>query len=503
MLEKYKYNNVKTHYWIIVVLISLFVLLNVATSAIRIGYKFEIDYNEGFNVYTSIKAASGKNLYDSKENEWTPNNYPPISFYVVGFISKILGHPLIIGRTTSLISLLFIAICVGIVVTKLGGTAYDAVFSGVFCLGLFTTYANHIVGMNDPQMLGQLFSMIGLMIYLSNRSNNINLFFAAFFFCLGFFTKHNLVAIPAAVIIDIMLRSRKDLIIVLSYVSFISLCSILLIMHMSGSNFINEVFLVETSRIYSIRRLIDRTMNLGHDLQIPLIAILPVIIISFKQKPLRIISFYFAVSFALGMYFSGGSGTDINMFFDVFLSIAIASGINILFFRNHLLGKFKYSRFVYCIIPVILSIGIMMKLPNYGFTINKYFTFINKENIFLEDAAFIESQPGSAICESNLMCYFGGKKFEYDPFPVQQALLAGKYDERKIIKRLESGDIRVVQLKNNTDYISSTTINNEAIRIKGRFTENILNTIRKNYLLVRKTENGMFYIFQNRDIGLY
>ena len=70
--------------WLSLSIVVLVISLTLAVPVMRIGFNFAIDYNEGWNVYHSIRAAAKEVLYDNKINEWTPINYPPLSFYVVG-----------------------------------------------------------------------------------------------------------------------------------------------------------------------------------------------------------------------------------------------------------------------------------------------------------------------------------------------------------------------------------------------------------------------------------
>ena len=145
-----------------------------------------------------MRAISGEVLYDS-ENELTPVNYPPVSFYIVGSVGRVLGSPLVAGRWISLLSLLLVSLGAALAVYRLTGKTDDAAFTGLFCMALFLLYATSYVGMNDPQLLGHVFQVIGLLLYIQNPSKHYKLFTIALFLCLGVFTKHNLVALRVIV----------------------------------------------------------------------------------------------------------------------------------------------------------------------------------------------------------------------------------------------------------------------------------------------------------------
>jgi 4-amino-4-deoxy-L-arabinose transferase-like glycosyltransferase len=170
-----KIKNIQLVWWFSLGLLTLTVLLLLITPVLCLGLKFSINSNEGWNAYHALEVVSGELLYD-KRNEWTPVNYPPVSFYIIGSIGRLLGEPLFAGRYISFLSLLLISLCVGYAVKKLGGKVYDAVFSGTFCIGLFAGFSQDYVGMNDPQMLGHIIILGGLLIYLQNSAKDRKIF---------------------------------------------------------------------------------------------------------------------------------------------------------------------------------------------------------------------------------------------------------------------------------------------------------------------------------------
>lgn len=494
ILSQYKSEIADRIYWINILLITVIVLLSIIPYLIRIGYNFEINYNEGFNVFNSVKVESGGVLYDSKENVYRTVNYPPLSFYIIGYINNIVGNPLIVGRSISLLSLFLISICVAVAVIKLGGAVYDAVFTGIFCIALFTTYASSYVGMNDPQILGHLFEMAGLLLYLDSRSKNVNIFLVALLFSLGIFTKHNLIALPIAVAFDLFYQSRRDFIKYIIYCLTIGLFFVCIVSVISGYDFINEVFLVESSRIYSIRKMIFKTTDLVYYFQIPFLVTLLLILYNFREINFRIISIYYLLSLAIGIYFSGASGININIFFDLFISMAISSGMMLCYYRKHIINMFNYSKIIYLFLPIILFFGILIKLPeNIITTYNGYSLFIEKERKYQEDALFLKTQPDPVLCESILLCYFGNKKYEYDSFWIRQSILSGKINEEKILSLIENGYFSIVQTNKKANNYMKNSMEYGPIISYGRFTVNIMTALNNHYVLIRETDGRVFY----------
>ena len=74
----------------------------------------EIQNNEGWNAYFADAAMAKVPLYPSPDQLIT-NNYPPLSFYLVGSVGRLVGDSLLAGRLLSLVAV--IAIATAIVLT--------------------------------------------------------------------------------------------------------------------------------------------------------------------------------------------------------------------------------------------------------------------------------------------------------------------------------------------------------------------------------------------------
>jgi hypothetical protein len=485
--------------WISLLIVVLIISLTLVLPVMRIGFNFSIDYNEGWNVYHSIRAAANEVIYDNESNEWTPINYPPLSFYVVGNVGKLFGSPLRAGRYISLVSLLVISLIVGATVFRFGGERYDALFASFFCVGLFSIYATHYVGMNDPQMLGHVFQIVGLFFYVKRSKKKFNLFLVALFCSLGLYTKHNLITLPVAVILDLLLKDRKRFFEFNIYFAFIMISFLFAVYTFSGPDFVAQLLSMESSRGFSIAKVSYTITALGKNLQIPLICILPLVFFHLKKADFRIISLYTLVGLTTGSYFSGGSGVDINIFFDAFIGISINAGILLSYLRHGLGVYMKYPNLVYCVLPIILCFGMFMDARGKIVRRSTYSRFAEQERAFLEDAEFITEWPGPALCENILLCYYAGKEFQYDPFNVSELIAAQKMEESKVLSRLESGYFAIVQVNKEIEkrYLTSTSYG--PVRSHGRLSENSQIALGKHYILCHKSKNGAFYLFRKLE----
>ncbi|WP_152536136.1 hypothetical protein [Mesorhizobium loti] len=97
----------------------------------RAFLNIEIDTNEGWNAYYADAAMGRMPLYASA-HQLIANNYPPLSFYIVGGLGRLIGDPVLAGRLLSLAAVLVIALGVFRAVRLLGGDATSASVGALF-----------------------------------------------------------------------------------------------------------------------------------------------------------------------------------------------------------------------------------------------------------------------------------------------------------------------------------------------------------------------------------
>src|SRR5207237_8082422 len=73
----------------------------------------EIENNEGRNAYFADAAMGKMPLYPSADQLIT-NTYPPLSFYIVGLVGRLVGDPVLAGRLLSLVAVVAIATAIAL-----------------------------------------------------------------------------------------------------------------------------------------------------------------------------------------------------------------------------------------------------------------------------------------------------------------------------------------------------------------------------------------------------
>jgi len=75
----------------------------------RLPMRVPLNYNEGWNAYHAAQAMSGTPLYPPADSLLS-NNYPPLSFYIVGIAGRVVGDNVIAGRLVAFASFLTVGL---------------------------------------------------------------------------------------------------------------------------------------------------------------------------------------------------------------------------------------------------------------------------------------------------------------------------------------------------------------------------------------------------------
>ena len=156
-----------------------------------------INYNEGWNAFHTQRLMSGGPLYPPVDSGVT-SNYPPLSFYVVGALGRLIGDYVFAGRTVALASEAVVAVNVAIVARRLGaGPAFAAIAGLLFALFAQIHFSDY-TAMDDPQWLGHALQTTALVLLLRDGGTVSlgRLAAAAALLLLGGLVKQNLVALP-------------------------------------------------------------------------------------------------------------------------------------------------------------------------------------------------------------------------------------------------------------------------------------------------------------------
>jgi hypothetical protein len=469
-----------------------------AGNLLSIGFTFEENYNEGWNVYNAQRVIAHELIYD--DNYWRVNNYPIFSFLVVAGLNYVIDNLLLSGRIIALVSFISVGFLAGVAIQRFGGDRVDAVFGGGCALGFCFLVAPAWVAVDDPQTLGEAIMLSGLVSYISRPPDGLNLLRTAFLVVLGGFIKHNIVAIPLAITFDLAIRSPRRLLVWCVFCAGLVAGCLLLTHLVAGGSFIDHLLSPRICTWYSARYHLIKYLRLS---QFPL-ALVILFARAIFSGDRRILAYYGILSIISATIASSFEGTSYNMFQDAAAFLAVAAGVMLRELRSRMIvGALTHERvakLALSLAPLLLAQPILARSPQAFVQIYHVDGLLDTdrrtEQSFLAEVKYISEKHGLAVCESLLLCYFAGQPFTIDPFNSRQFILAGRLDQYGLIQRIATKEFAVVQLRADIcDDLEADSCHILHYRRKfSRFTDDVLYAVDRHYRIAWRSHDGTFYV---------
>ena len=407
---------------------------------IRAFWDFEIDFNEGWNGYFQLRAMAGQPLY-SGYPEYFANNYPPLSFYLVGAAGQLVGDPVLAGRLVSLAALGAIAWASGSIVRAAGGGKWERLLTIATCVLLFAAFATDYLGMNDPQLLAQAFATAALAVHLGGPPSTRRTLLTALLVTVSVMTKHNLVLVPLLITGDVLVRGtgRQRATWIASGI-VLALASAGLLWAVAGSA---PFAMILAPRSWDVDRAFLFTVEILARYQAPIAIVGAGLYAARRRRPAGVILTYLVGAIALGAAWSGGAGTDINVFFDISIALGIGVGLALLELRERGLEPRLLAGFA-----LLANAGALFFAPQAlgRFGVDMAGEMSDRARLFAEDTAYLAAKPGQALCQSQLLCLRAGKPMFYDSFNATQAMRFRTLPKNTLTGMLARHEIAVVQI---------------------------------------------------------
>jgi hypothetical protein len=479
-------------------LVLIYAVILMAGDLLSIGFFFEKNYNEGWNVYNAQRLIDHEVIYDA--DYWRVNNYPILSFVAVAGVNTVVHDLLLSGRIISLVSLFAIGVLAGAAVRRFDGDPVDAVFGAGCALGFYYLVAPAWIAADDPQTLGEALMLAGLVSYISAPSSRLALLRTALLLTLGGFVKHNLVAIPLAITIDIVIRSPRRLPFWLCCCAGLGIACLGVTYLVGGGTFIDHLLSPRVFAWHHARYHLMKYLRLG---EIPL-AVVVVFARAIFSRERRVLAVYGVMTIMTATIFSGFEGSSYNMFQDSAVFLAIAAGVALHEVRRHLttgvFAHYRAARVALAVAPLLLAQPILGRSPQVFAQVYHAGDLLENdrrtEQSFLAEAEYISKRQGQAICESLLLCYRAGQPFTLDPFNSRQFILAGRLDQGELIRRVAAREFAVVQLRadicDDPKTVTCHILHDPRKFI--RFTDEVLYAVDRYYRIGWRSQDGTFYI---------
>ena len=428
----------------------------VLRDAFAIGAHVPLDPNEGWNAYLARAAISGGPLYPQG---LMTNNYPPLSFYVVGALSTITGDPIVAGRLVSLIA--FFALAGGIVVClrEMGADVLASLFGALFFAASLLISANY-VAINDPQLLGHALQLAGLSLLLPARRD---ILFAAMLMAAGLFIKHNLLALPLASLFWLWRQNRSEA--AQFGIALLILCfaGLALTRFFLDANLLTAL---NSPRAWALPNFLAGAAHFAGWAGGAVIAAAALAWARPKDEAVRLVALYAGVALLLGAVFSFGDGVDANIFFDAAIALGLTVGLAML----HLPVRWTGLAALGLAAPVAICLARSYAAANFPYS-----------EVFArevpQDIAFIKIHPGPALCQNLTLCYMAGKEQPVDVFNLSQAIKTHARSDADLIGLINQRHFGAVVVDSLKDFSLGA---------------NVKTALLAQYRVAREDDNGLF-----------
>ncbi|HUO94442.1 MAG TPA: glycosyltransferase family 39 protein [Rhizomicrobium sp.] len=392
-----------------------------------IGLRVPLDPNEGWNAYLAAAALAGHPLYPDAQ-AYLVNNYPPLSFYLVGALGKLVGDAIVAGRVLSLFA--FFALIAGVfqAVRAMKGCTGGALLAG-FLLAAWLIVGSDYVGMDDPQLLGHALQIAALLLVLKRSPNDIA---GAALFALALFVKHNLVAMPVAAGVWLLMEDRRRAWRFIGSGAVFLFVGLALFRIVYGTSLLAHLM---SARSYSFALLAD---NLGQWLiwgAVPILIAAALGLVRWRDAHVRLAVLYAGAAILIAIAFAGGAGVDANVFFDA--DIALALGAGLAFNRA---GSDRRQALLSAALLLPLAFGLYQASRDEDWRDWDYWRhpMADEAAAARRDIAFLRARPGRALCEMLSYCYWAGKPAEVDMFNVGQQFATGARRDDALVRAIEA-----------------------------------------------------------------
>jgi hypothetical protein len=335
--------------------------------------------------------------------------------------------------------------------------------------------------MDDPQLTGQVIVTGALLAWVRWPPARFPLVLAAAgaLIVSGLFIKHNLVALPLALTLDLALSTPALLPWWLLAAGGGAALVGTALEWTSGRLMLANIL---TPRRYGVDGLIRLTSLAMVVMAGPLAATIRSIHRRHSSAGLRLVTLYFATSMLAGIVFSGGSGADLNMFFDAFVAVSIGFGLALtaLDHRPEARGLLLFA------VAGWLALATPLRL----LTPTRYESLREREADTRTDVAFVRAAAGDAYCEQMLVCYEAGKPLVLQPYFAPELVAAGSVPVEAVEGLFAFRVFSVVQL----DRPLNAQADDTGRPAQQRLPPSVLRVIDREYRLVRTSSNGAFYV---------
>ncbi len=421
--------------------IALLVLAALPSCVARLAlatHRVAINYNEGWNALHADRLQQGLPLYPSAD-ALIYNNYPPISFQLVAWLGGAHGDLVMTLRVISVVGLLVTIGTAGFTVAIAGRSRLAGGFTAALLFAIFALPYREYVGMADPQFIAHAFMGVAMLLTARYWEDDAGLRWALLFQLLGGLTKHNLVALPVATALTLLLTSRARGLKLIAVGVPLGIAGLAGVRWWYGPDAIRSILM---GRPTSFARGLQKTRGFLPPIAAPLVIGLGACVTPLTRPIERLFGLYLVLALGLGLAFAGGAGTNVNIYFDAAIAASVLGGLLVARLLTAPMGRWM------ALVP--LAFGLTLMRPARAAWSEARELLLDggiaaRTDATTADVAYLRGIDGPVACEMLSLCYWAGKGFEADYFNSAQAMLSGRAGADNVRTRIIAGRYAAVQ----------------------------------------------------------
>jgi hypothetical protein len=430
-------------YWTGMAMIAAVILAGLILPLAGLLRFVALDPNEGWNALLTRIAMRGGDLYPSPGGP-VINNYPPLSFYIVGVIGRLMGDDIFAGRAVALLSMFIVGANIYLWLRAAGTSARAGCLGAGLFLAFAVSYAPTYVGMDDPQWLAHALMTSGLVVLWRGNASTRAILIGSALMLAGGWSKHLLIALPIATTWWLARRSRAALLAWVSCSALLLAVSGLVAWWLYGGAFFESLHSArEFSRHQSSVRV--RTALRFFAPAVALSALL--LPLGRRSERTEFATAYLLGAAAVAVIASGGIGVDLNANFDFMIAASVCSALTAEAIWQRQPGALRSIQ-LGSVLTLLLGIYVgALAAGHLPGALRDVRNLDARENETLAAVHLVaEAGRGHAACEMPQLCYWAKSEFSVDFFNYGQRLKVGMQPLMPCEEVFDGSRVALVQL---------------------------------------------------------
>ncbi len=400
--------------WPLATALGVFAAVHLAWLIYRLPIPLEIFTNEAWNAWHAIAATGARALYPGRD-ELIVNNYTPLSYYLVGYLGKLIGDVILAGRIVSLFATVAIGALVYGLVRRLGGGRGAAALGAMWWLASIFRSGADYVGANDPTLLALALMVAGFAwcLHLLDAGRTV-LPAIAVMVVAGFF-KHNLVVLPIVVMMWLASLNVRRAMGAALFGAALSATGLALCSLAYGPDFITQLTLPREIRLFRPLQHLNRLQFLI----VPLVVWLLWIARDRKHPAARLTALWIGFGFVSFLLQKLSPGVANNASFEMWVGVAVGFGVAMAHLGRLSLAVIHGVEPVRAVIVAAVFVRLLAD-PNiepYRLALPAYRADIAaRAALVASEIAAVQAGPKPVACYVMSMCFRAGQPFVYDNF---------------------------------------------------------------------------------------